>query len=478
MRIAIIGGGISGLTTAYRLAHSSLGGLGKLEIHVYEASERFGGVIKTTEQGGFITEGGPDAFITAKPWALELCKELGLEGELLQTNPEVRQSFILSRNKLMPVPRGFYLMSPGKVSDVIRTSLLSWPGKLRMASELLIPRKKDVGDESLASFVTRRFGRELLERIAQPMIAGIYSADPEELGLEATFPDFLKMEQKHGSVIRGLGKKKDAATQKASGPRYSLFLTLKGGLSAMTEALIKSMPEVYFHSQTKLINIEPSSGWRLSFEGVGSIDADVVCFATPSIVAGRFVQPFAPELSKALCKIPYENVATLNLAFKRSAVKHPLDGFGYVVPAIENKKIVGCTFSSVKFLGRAKEDDTVLLRAFIGGKSARSLLSLSDEQITQAVSDELSLLLNISEAPLFSSLQRWPASIPQYLVGHKQTVSTIFRELKKYPGLFLTGNAYEGTGVPDCIQHASHTAKQIVACWYGADSRVKVKARA
>ncbi len=463
MRIAIIGGGISGLTTAYRLAESRLGQKGKLEIHVFEANGRLGGVIQTETQNGFLMERGPDSFISSKPWAVELCRELGLDKDFMATNPDLRQSFILTKNRLIPVPRGFYLMAPTKVSEAIRTPLLSFTGKIRMACELLIPPKKKEGDESLASFVKRRFGKEVLERIAQPMIAGIYTADPEELSLEATFPHFLEMERKYGSVIRALTKKKDDATRKASGPRYSLFLTLKAGLHSLIPALIERMPGVVFHRSQTVVGLEKGSSWKTLSGNGETFEADRVCLAIPASAAAKLVNGMSQSLSQDLKQIPYETVATVNFAFHRKDIRHPLNGLGYVVPSVERKKMVGCTFSSIKFPGRAPHSETVLLRAFLGGKASRQLLESDDEKIAETVCGEVRNQLGISAEPLSTAISRWPEAIPQYRIGHRQIVERIFAALKNFPGLYLTGNAYQGTGIPDCIRHASQTADQILA---------------
>lgn len=462
-RIAIIGGGISGLSAAYRLSQSLLSQEGRVEIHVYETSDRFGGVIQTEQQDGLLMEGGPDSFITAAPWALELCRELGLAGDLIETNPEVRQSFILSRDRLIPVPRGFYLMAPAKVSEALRTPLLSLPGKIRMACEWFIPPRKGDGDESLASFVRRRFGRETLERIAQPMIAGIYTADPEELSLEATFPHFLQMEREYGSVIRALAKRKDIAASKASGPRYSLFLTLKGGLESLISALIRQMPQVCFHPSTKVVRLEKNSCWKILLEKRGIIEADIVCLAISASLAAKLLSHTAGDIAGQLRRIPYETVATVNLAFHKKDITHPLNGLGYVVPSVEKKKIIGCTFSSIKFPGRTQNSETILLRAFLGGKASRALLESDDEKVAQAVCGEVRKQLEISAEPLSVMMSRWPESLPQYRVGHRQVVEGIFAALRDFPGLYLTGNAYGGTGIPDCIRHASQTADQILS---------------
>ena len=470
MRIAIIGGGISGLATAYRLSRSRPGQEGELEIHVFEARDSLGGVIQTENRDGFLMDQGPDSFISSKPWAVELCRELGLDQDFMETNPNLRQSFILSQDKLIPVPHGFYLMAPTKVSEALRTPLLSFTGKFRMACEVFISPKREEGDESLASFVRRRFGQETLERIAQPMIAGIYTADPEELSLGATFPHFLQMEREHGSIIRALSRKKDGATGKTSGPRCSLFLTLKGGLHSLISKLIQRMPQVYFHPATKVVRLEKNSCFKISFEKGEIVEADTVCLAIPASSSARLLRDISESMANDLRQIPYDTVATVSLAFHRKDIRHPLNGLDYVVPSIENKKIVGCTFSSIKFSGRTQNSETTLLRAFLGGKASRELLELDDQNVVKTVCGEVCRQLGISTDPILAMMSRWPESIPQYRVGHRQTVERIFAALRNFRGLYLTGNAYDGTGIPDCIRHAFQTADQILS---GFDHPVK-----
>ncbi len=459
MHIAIIGGGISGLSLAYRLSQSRLGREGKITISLYDEAKQLGGVIQTETNNHFLMEKGPDSFITAKIGALELCKELGLENDLIETNPQYRQSYILQSDQLIPVPRGFYLMAPTNLLEGMKTPLLSLRGKIRMASEWFIPPKKEAGDESLASFVRRRFGQEMLERIAQPMIAGIYTADPEELSLEATFPHFLRMEQKYGSVMRGLIKSKDPNTQKASGPRYSLFLSLRHGMHSLVQALISRMPDVSFHAGQKVIRLE--EGWKVFLENGKKEEADIVCLALPAPSAARLLQEFSEEISGNLKKISYGNVATINMAFSKKSITRPLNGLGFVVPSIENKAIVGCTFSSIKFSDRAKDDNTLLMRAFVGGRAAQEILGLPDDKLIKKVREEICSVLKINHEPTDIRVSRWQEAMPQYQVGHCQTIEKLFAAVKKIKGLYLAGNGYQGMGIPDCINRSSLVAKEI-----------------
>ncbi len=458
-KVAVIGGGISGLAAAYRLSRSKAAQEGSLEITLYEASPQFGGVMQTECRDGLLMEKGPESFITVKPWALELCKELGLESELIGTNEVARQSFILFDKKLFPVPQGFYLMAPTRLTDLARTPLLSIGGKLRAAMDWFLPARKEEGDESLGSFVRRRFGTEILERLAQPLISGIYSADLNDLSLDATFPHFRTMEREHGSVIRALMRKKDRAVSSASGARYSLFLTLRGGMSLLTRTLMEHMPNVSFQTSKPVLRLEKKERWHVYFADGSFAEADAVCVAVPGPKALKILETTAPAVSRTLRQTPYSTVATVNLAYRRADIGRRIAGAGYVTADHKKRKVIGCTFASQKFDGRSENPDVVLVRAFVRGAA---LSGNDDAALVKQVSLEIADPLGIAGEPLSASVARWPESLPAYHVGHKDRVRAIDEELKNFPGLYVTGNAYEGTGIPDCIHHAFGTADKIL----------------
>ncbi len=464
-KVLIIGGGISGLATAYRLTELARQGSFPLEITLLEAKPRLGGVIETSSREGFLLEGGPDSFISEKPAALELSRRLGIVQEVIGTNEKFRRSFIYKNGKLVRVPEGFYLIAPSQVGAFLQTPLLGWATKLRMGCELFIPKRPGGGDESVGSFVRRRFGETTLREIAQPMIGGIYTADPERLSLEATMPQFLEMERTYGSVIRGLftrkklGKKN--ASQVASGPRYSLFLSYKEGMETLTRTIVSKLPEVRFKVSSPVTKIKRSAGWEVMTQGGEVIEADAVCVALPAQHAARLLTEFAPSLSRDLAAIPYESVATVNLAYRRQDIPHSLGGFGFVVPAFTRRKIVACSFSSVKFDGRAPEG-MVLLRAFVGGALHREVYALEDDAMVRTVIEELRHSLGVEARPAFTSIRRYPQSMPQYQVGHLHHVASIRSQLDTLPGLHLAGNAYNGIGVPDCVKSAEFAAHSIV----------------
>ena len=399
MKVVIIGGGISGLAAAYRLSEIGRKTGQPFEITLAEASSRLGGVIESRSREGFLLEGGPDSFISEKPAGYELSKRLGIASEITGTNNKFRRSFIYKKGKLVPVPEGFYLIAPSQIPAFLATPLLDWKTKFRMGRELFIPKRKSQGDESVGSFVRRRFGETTLREIAQPMIGGIYTADPEFLSLEATMPQFLDLERQYGSVIKGLITRKKLrsqnAAQSASGPRYSLFLSFREGMESLTQSIVAQLPEVRFRMNSFATEVRSFSGkWRVSFQQGEVLETDAVCIALSAFQAVPLLLKTAPDLSCDLGTIPYESVATVNLAYKRSDIPHSLNGFGFVVPAITGRKIVACSFSSVKFEGRAPQG-MALLRVFAGGALHRDVYAMDDETLEHTVKEELRHYLGV-----------------------------------------------------------------------------------
>ncbi len=466
-RAVVLGGGITGLVAAHRLIQGASERGISLEVTLAEASGRFGGSIETAREAGFVMERGPDCFLSTKPEGIALCRELGLEGRLAGTKSAHRRSFILRKGRLIPVPEGFYLLAPSSILPFVTTPIFSSLGKLRMAMDFFIPARRGGGDETLASFVRRRFGREALERMAQPMIGGIYSADPEELSLEATMPQFLEMERAHGSVIRALRKRMREGAAKsraasASGPRYGLFLTLEPGMGSLIDALLERIPAGSLRPEARAASLRGEGGrWRIGIEGGGEIEADAVCLALPTEPARGLLEPLSERLGARLGEIPYGSVATLNLAFSREQVAHPLDGMGFVVPEIEGRMLMACSFSSSKFEGRAPEGK-VLLRAFVGGAYGEAALFVSDEEMIGRVMDELGPLLGIRGEPEAAVLSRYGSAMAQYRLGHLDRVREIDEEVGKLPGIAVAGSAYRGVGIPDCAAGAGAAAASLL----------------
>lgn len=463
-RAIVIGGGITGLSAGYRLKREAEKRGIPLALTLLEASSRVGGVIQTEHRNGFIVEHGPDAFISTKPWAKELCEELGIADQLIGTNSKVRRSFVVRKGKLLPVPEGFYMMAPGSFGPFLKSPIFSWRGKFRIAFDLFISRSSDIDDESVADFVRRRLGREAFERMAQPMIGGIYTSDAENLSLKATFPRFLEMEREHGSIIKALLTQKRKATQTSrgtSGPRYSLFLSFETGMQTLVDTLAENLTGcIRFQSRVDTIQQKESeTGWHVCLDDGAMLEADILCIALPAPQTSKILTNVLPQLSEKLSVIPYTSSATVNLAFRQEDVLHPLNGMGFVVPTTEQLNLVGCSFSSVKFENRAPVDH-VLLRAFVGRNAVEGGRdeNMNQKDVVLCVLKDVSQLLDIKADPLFSIVSRHSQSMAQYLVGHQKLVSEIDELATSLSGLTLAGNAYHGIGIPDCIRSGEQAA--------------------
>lgn len=473
-RLLVVGAGASGLAAAHRAVELSGRRGDALDLTVFDARPRLGGVIETGRRDGFLWESGPDSFITEKPALLNLAERLGISDQIIGTNPAFQKSFVALRGRLHPTPEGFYLLAPSRLRPLIRTPLLTLWGKFRAAMELLIPARRSSRDESLASFVRRRFGRQVLDRLAQPMVAGIYSADPEKLSLRATFPRFLDMEAK-GGVIRSLlrarrrksGGRGAVPAQGTSGPRYGLFATFRNGIDTLVYALRNALPANALRPGMEVRSLaKTDGGWRATLSSGETVESPLVCLAISAPVAADLLRPVDTALAALLDGIPYGTVATVNLAYPRASVRHALDGFGFVVPSAEGRAVTGCTFCQVKFPHRAPED-RVLFRAFVGGDS----LQLPDSELVERVRRDLKDYLGAEGEPIFAHLQRYPGAMPQYALGHLERVAAIFERLNKYhPGLVLAGNAYGGIGLPDAVASGESAAETVLRP--GAPARV------
>jgi len=458
-RVIIIGGGISGLAAAHRLKELNP----SLALTLIEASARLGGTLLTDKRGDFLLERGPDSFISEKPEAVALAKRLGLESRLIETNANYRRSFIVRNGRLRPVPEGFQLLAPSRLWPFITSDIFSVTGKARMAADLFLPRRSanGVADESLASFVRRRLGREALERMAQPMVGGIYTADPETLSLRATLPRFLDMERDHRSLILAMLRKarsqQPAEKSGTSGARYGLFLSFDTGMEVLVQALARAIEKCDVRLNTRVTAIERERGWLIRTTSE-TLEADAICLAVPAYVAAQLLTNINQTLASQLNQIKYASTATINFAYRRDAIQHPLDGFGFVVPYVEKRSLIACTFSSVKFPARAP-DNYVLLRAFVGGALQPDMFALETSEMLVRVKRDLRELLEITSEPLFAEVSKWENSMPQYSVGHLDRVQAIETQVAQLPGLALAGNAYRGAGIPDCIRSGEAAAE-------------------
>lgn len=458
-KIAIIGGGITGLSAAHHLLELKEEKGLDLEVLLIEKCGRLGGAISTVKKDGYLIELGPDMFFTKKPWALNLSKRLGLESELIETNESKRGTSVLWQKRLLPVPEGFLMLAPSKIIPFLKTPLFSWSGKLRMLLDLFIS-KKESSDESMASFVRRRFGEEVLNRVAQPMIGGIYTADPEKLSIKATMPQFVQMEEKYGSVIRGMLQSKNE-TPDDSGARYSQFLSFKKGMETLIKALKNKFPQqtVTLNEAVEAISREGDS-WKIQTDK-REIEASGIIITTPAYHVGTLLKNIDKKLYEDLVSIEYASSAVIILTYKREDIAHNLDGFGFVVPNVESSNLIACSYSSNKFDGRAP-DNHVLFRAFVGGALNPNICDLEDGIITQKVEKELSDILGIKSEPEFTMIQRYPDAMPQYHVGHIEKVGKIKEQVSRLEGLQIAGNAYDGVGIPDSVHSGEQAAASIV----------------
>lgn len=458
--VAIVGGGIAGLSAAHALMTSNP----SLDVVLIEGQRHLGGKILTEIVDGFVIEGGPDSFISYKPWAVDLCHKAGLSGRLMGTNREQTQTYILHRGRLIELPEGLMSLAPTRFLPFLRSPLFSPLGKLRMGLDLIIPKRSNPRDESLAGFLRRRLGQEAVDRLAQPLLAGIYAGDPERMSLTATFPQFSEIEQKHGSLIRGMLARQREMTRmaKPSSP-YTMFMTLGGGLRELVEALTQQLERVRFLTGVRAIDLarQKGAGYDLALEDGKILSAEAVVLATPAFAAAELLQGLDEVLAKQLRAIPYVSTATVSLAYRRVGFPHPLNGFGFVVAGRRPQQIMACTWTSTKFPHRAPSDH-VLLRCFVGGAGREEEAFLPEQALVQMVQDNLKTALGITQEPVLAKVYRWLQANPQYEVGHLERVDSIEERLHPYPGLFLAGAAYRGVGIPDCIRSGTQAAQGVL----------------
>lgn len=459
-RVAVVGAGISGLAAAHRLVELSREHRRPLDLHVFEASDRPGGVIRTEQTEGFVIEAGPDAFLSEKPAAVRLCERLGISTRLVGTNEEFRRTYVVRGGRLCPLPEGFLLLAPTRLWPLLTTPIFSWPGKLRMALDLVLPRGGS-DDESLASFVTRRLGRQALDRVAQPLVGGIYTADPARLSLAATMPRFLEMERTERSLILAMWRqrRRAALATDSSGARWSLFLSFDEGMQVLVDALRARLPPGALHCGRPITRIRRNGdgSWQLDDEP----DFDAILLAIPAYAAAELIRPLDALLASELGAIEYASSATVTLAYAREDIPYPLDAFGFVVPHRERLALLAGTFSSLKYPGRAPAS-AVLTRAFVGGALRPELVDMNDRELAAAVRESLATLLGVRAEPRLARISRWRRSMPQYHLGHLARVARIHTRTAAL-GLHLAGNAYEGIGIPDCVRGAEAQAGALLA---------------
>ncbi|TWT82382.1 Protoporphyrinogen oxidase [Planctomycetes bacterium CA13] len=476
-RVAVIGGGVSGLAAAHHLLEIDP----DIDVLLLEASDRLGGVIETVKQDGFLIESAADNFITTPPTAVKLCERIGLGNDLIGTSPTGRKAMVVSHGRLEPIPEGFLIMAPSRIWPLASTRTLGMFGKLRAGWEYFVPRKYREDDESLSAFVTRRFGKELFDRLVQPLVGGIYTADPEKLSVAATMPRFLEMEREHGSLIRAMLKaKKGKPKEKTSGARYGQFAALRGGMFSLIDALTERLPENTIRLDSPVTTIRangPNNNvrWTIQIGGKNptSVDVDGVIVATPARHAASMLREVDSKIADELSQIEYASCAVLSMGFRRDQIRHPLNAFGFVVPIVENRKILSCSFSSIKYEGRAPQDH-VLLRVYIGGACQSELLEKSDSELIKIAKSELADLIGLQGDPLFERMSLQRQAMPQYHVGHCDRATLINRRLESFATLGLAGNSLNGVGVPGCIDSGEIAARRVTNAFAEADASANV----
>jgi oxygen-dependent protoporphyrinogen oxidase len=474
--VAIIGGGITGLTAAFSLYEQAAGAGLPLTCTLIEAGRDWGGKILTHRVGDLTIEAGPDSFLSQKPWGLELCNKLGLSDRLINTNDHQKKTFVFSRGRLRELPEGLVVIVPTKLGPFLKSGLISWPGIARMGLDLVLPAKRgglERGDESLASFFSRRLGREAFEQVVEPLMAGIYAGDATQISLRATFPRFLDLERKHGSLIRGMLASRPASTQSTR----TMFVTLQDGLVELVQALLarltKAGAKLMTQQSVAALRVRQTStnhpiGWTYDLTlGNGSvISADAVVLATPAFVSADLVRPLSPLASELLGAIPYASTATVSMAYKAGTLGGQVEGFGFVVPRTEGRDLLAATWTSLKWPHRAPASQ-MLVRCYLGGIGREKVLQENDAALIRRVREELQSMTGLTGEPVHAEVNRWNRGMPQYTLGHLDRLETIQRSLDRYPGLVLAGAAYRGIGIPDCIRDGTDAAGGLIRLFTG-----------
>jgi len=462
-KIAILGGGIAGLAAAYTLSRSA-----GCEVQLFEASQRLGGVLETIHDGNYLIERSADNFATLIPHAYDLSRACGLEGELIRPNAGGRQAFVLNRGRILPIPAGFSLMQPTRIGSIITTQTLSWRGKLRLLGELWAARKPGDEDESLESFAVRRLGRETFENLVEPIVSGIFTADPSTLSMAATMPQFVQMEQRSGGLIRGhlQARKQDAAAaaRKASGARYDQFVAPRDGMNAWIAGIAAQLPAGCVQLNTPIVSLSQlpnTPGWSLETPA-GPLQFDAIVCALPAAKAAGLLEPIVPAAARMIGSIPYASSAVAAMVVNQRDIRGRIDGFGLIMPQKERRASLAISYTSNKYPGRVP-DDEILLRVFLGGALRPEVVELSDSKLLEMAAVELRELLGWQgKQANWQAIIRWKEAMPQYLVGHVARMKELAAALRPHPTLKLCGAAYDGVGIPQCVRGAQRVAEELI----------------
>ncbi len=457
-RVAVIGGGIAGLSAALTLHEAGL------MVVVVEAGDRPGGKIWTDRSDGYTIEAGPDSILSYKPAGLALIERIGLLDRVINTREDGQGSYILRHGTLQPLPEGMTALVPVDVRPVIETQLLSWKAKFRLAGEYFLPARRNSGDESVGGFVRRRLGDEFYQNMAEPLLSGIYAGDANQLSLMATFPRLRMTEQQHGGMIRGaLAQRRPASNESTTSRRWTPFISLQQGLGEIIDGLVNRLEGVQIRTGCQARAVRPTQpGYRIDLASGESLEASAIILATPAWVTAGLLRPMASQLADELDRIPYVSTATISMAFETQRGTDGVTGRGFLIPRAERRVLTAVTWSSSKFAGRAPEG-ALLMRGYAGHASDQESLNQSDDDLIAAVRRELAEITGFTAEPLFARLYRWPRALPQYNLGHLERVASIEALTARYPGLALTGAGYRGVGIPDCIQDGIKQAAGLVA---------------
>jgi oxygen-dependent protoporphyrinogen oxidase len=458
-RIAIVGGGISGLSAAFAIEERRRAGV-DVEYTLYESSRRFGGVLRTEQVDGCLIEAGPDSFVTEKPWATDLCRAAGIGDQLIGSNDAERKTYILVRDRLVVMPDGLMFLVPTKILPTGLSPLFSWKTKLRMTEELFHPPRAADHDESVAAFVERHYGREMVDRLADPLLSGVYGGEAASLSVRAVLPRFAEMERTHGSLGRAMlaARKKMLDTRRSAPP---LFTSLKHGMQHMAEAVVSRLTPSSLLTNAPVQAVQREAGCWVVSAGMQSDQFDGVIVALPAAAAAHVLRMVSPDLSAELTDIPYTSSITVGLGYDRDVREALPPGFGFLVPRSEGKRLLAATFVHNKFPHRAPED-RALLRCFFGGGNAEAVWARSDDEIVGVVRNELQQIVGLRAEPRFARVYKWKSAMAQYGVGHLDRLDHMERLRKRLPGLALAGNAYRGIGVPDCVRSGRDAVEQLL----------------
>lgn len=468
--VAIIGGGISGLATALALAEQAQESGLAIRCTVLEASPACGGKIVTHHVGELVTEAGPDSFLSQKPAALQLIEKLGLTDQVINTKDTDKKAFVYSGGRLRELPEGLVMITPGQVRPFLRSGLLTPIGLARMGMDFVLPAKRSQHDESVASFFRRRFGRQAFERMMEPLMAGIYAGDAEQMSVSATFPRFPELERDYGSVIRGMMTARYSRMERESaGSRRSMFVSLKNGLQDLITALLRRLKEqgvtLMAGSPVEALRVRSQRLGQWTYDvmisGGSAVSVDSLVLATPAYVSSELLRPLTPTAAGLLELIPYASTATVALAYPAPVAAGVVEGFGFVVPRVEQRDLIAATWTSLKWPHRAPAH-TLLVRCYVGGVGREGILQLDDEALVGRVKSELKRICGLTGETTYVEVNRWVRAMPQYVLGHLERLERIEAALGRYGGVVLTGAAYRGVGIPDCIRDGVSAADRVV----------------